>query len=43
MLLLPERQTGEAWECSKKQQSNLGYDSDCVAVNEVEMVQRKRL
>jgi len=43
MLLLPEGQTGEAWESSKKQQSNLCYDSDCVAMNELEMVQRKRL
>jgi len=43
MLLLPEGQTGEAWESSKKQQSNLCYDSDCVAMNEVERVQRRRL
>jgi len=43
MLLLAEGQTGEAWESSKKQQSNLCYDSDCVAMIEVERVQRKRL
>jgi len=35
MLLLPEGQPGEAWESSKKQQSSLCYDSDCVAMNEV--------
>jgi hypothetical protein len=43
MLLLPEGQMDEAWESSKKQQSNLCYDSDCAAVNELERVQTKRL
>ena len=41
MLLLPEGQTGKAWESSKKQQSSLCYVSGCVAMDEVDRVLRK--